>query len=190
MHDDFLQTTLFCELEHCFDVRDVAVDTAVGQQTENMERAAGLFDMPHRVIQRKIIEKNLVLDGFGDAGKFLVDDASGADIEVPDFGVSHLPFGKSDSETARRELDVRIFGEDRVQIRCPGGGNGVSVRGRIETEAVQYHQHGWSFVVHKVCLLSVFCMEIARGCRLTARFLARARESSRKPRHENLSSIF
>ena len=33
MHDDFLQTAHFRELEHCFDVRDVAVDTAVGQQT-------------------------------------------------------------------------------------------------------------------------------------------------------------
>ena len=115
---------------------------------------------------------------------------SGADIEVPDFGVSHLPFGKSDSETARRELDVRIFGEDRVQIRCPGGGNGVSVRGRIETEAVQYHQHGWSFVVHKICLLSVFLYGDRAWLPAHSVLLARARESSRKPRHENLSSIF
>ena len=95
--------------------------------------------MLHGMVQRYIIEENPVVDGFGDASELLIDDASSADVEVTDFGVAHLALRQPHGQTARGELHVRIFGEDRVQVRRVCGGNGVPVGRRIEAETVQYH---------------------------------------------------
>lgn len=139
MDDDLLQTAHFRELEHRFDVRDVAVNAAIGEQPENMQRAVRFLDVLHRMVQRDIIEENPVIDGFGDAGELLIDDASGADIEVTDLGVAHLTLRQPDGQTACGKANVRIFGENRVQVWCACGGNGVPVGRRVETETVQYH---------------------------------------------------
>lgn len=72
MDDDLLQTAHFRELEHRFDVRDVVVNAAIGEQPENMQRAVRFLNVLHRMVQRYIIEENPVVDGFGDAGVCLL----------------------------------------------------------------------------------------------------------------------
>ena len=49
------------------------------------------------VAERLIADKLAVADRDVDPRVILVDDTAGADVQVPDFGIAHLAFGKADA---------------------------------------------------------------------------------------------
>lgn len=64
--------------------------------------------------------------GLVDAREFLIDDSSGADIEVTDFGVAHLAFWQSHRFTISDEFVVGVFLMEVIDERRIGLSEGVS----------------------------------------------------------------
>ena len=50
---------------------------------------------------RGLLEEAAVVDRLADARQVLIDDAAGADVEVPDLGVAHLALGQADGRARR-----------------------------------------------------------------------------------------
>ena len=74
---------------------DMAVHSAVGNESEKMHRCTLLDRTAKNPSQRFIFEELPDFNGPVDPGEILVDDATGADIEMPHLGVAHLPLRQS-----------------------------------------------------------------------------------------------
>ncbi len=120
---------------------DVAVNTAIGEKPENVQGGIFVLYVLDRLAERCIFFKGAVFDGFGNAGKLLIDDATGTDIEMPNFGISHLTLGKSYRKSACLEADTRISLEYFVQVRRHRCLYGIAIFCGIKSESVQYHEH-------------------------------------------------
>ena len=83
--------------------------------------------------------KLAVLNGLGDPGELLIDDAAGADIGVPDFGVAHLPLRQSDVHAGGADQSMRALGQNFAEIRHSRGADGVAVCRGIVAKAVKNH---------------------------------------------------
>ena len=86
-------------------------------------------------------EQLAVLDHQIDAGDIHVNDAPGADVQVPDFAVAHLPVRQSDEAPAGVNQRVRILGEQLVIVRLARQRNGVGIRRRSITPAIEDDQN-------------------------------------------------
>ena len=116
---------------------DVTVHSSVRQQPEYVESARVPADCIDRPEKRLIVEEIPGLDGLGDLKLELVHHPSSPDIEVANFGVSHLalhePYGTPRGleqrgwKLSEQLLDSLGLG---VSIGIPIGGNPV-------TESVQ-----------------------------------------------------
>ena len=72
-----------------------------------------------------------------DARVVLVDDAAGADVEVPDFRVAHLALGQPDVKLGRVDRRVRRRREEARPVRHRGVRDRVVGRGFAAAEAVE-----------------------------------------------------
>ena len=70
-----------------------------------------------RVGERAVGEKRPGTDRASDAGELLVDHAPGAEVEVPDLGVPHLPDRKADAVARGIELREGVAEEVLVEPR-------------------------------------------------------------------------
>ena len=105
-----------------------------------------------RLGEHGVVEQRAVLDRQVDARELLVDDAAGADVEVPDLGVAHLPLGQPDGEPGARERRPRAAREQPVEVgrvarasrRCPAGGSARPKPSMMtrSTRAGCSHAHG------------------------------------------------
>ena len=86
----------------------------VGKQSEQMQLSSAGARVLHGVEQHGMREEFAVLDHQVDAGNVHVHDSSGADIQMPDFAVAHLPFGQSNEGSTRLNERVGIFAEEPV----------------------------------------------------------------------------
>ncbi len=68
----------------------MAVHAAVRQQSHQVQGLVVLFSVLHRIQQDLVPEKAPVPDGPCNPRQFLVNNPTGADIQVPHFGVAHL----------------------------------------------------------------------------------------------------
>ena len=90
-----------------------------------------------------------VQDRFVDSGKVLVDDSAGAEVEMPNFRIAHLAFGKPDIHPARAQAAHWIRRVEMVVIRCLCEKCRVPVRFRglpamrINPPSVPNNQHHW-----------------------------------------------
>ena len=84
-----------------------------------------------------IDEDRAVADGQVDAHQVLEQDAAGADREVADLRVAHLPRRQADRLTRGREARVRVRRPEVVEHRRRGQLDGVSGAGRGEAPAVE-----------------------------------------------------
>ena len=75
---------------------DMAVDAAVRQEPPQVQLFAGALGVLHCLQQGGIFKEVSVLNGFGDLGQILIDDAPRAHVEVSDLGIAHLSVGKPD----------------------------------------------------------------------------------------------
>ena len=88
---------------------DMAVDAPVGEKSQQVERRVVFLHVVHSLEEGRIFEKGAVFDGLRYHGEILVDDPSGAYVEMSYLGIPHLPFGKADSQTAGLERRGRVL---------------------------------------------------------------------------------
>jgi predicted exporter len=91
----------FQEREQMLDVR---VHAAVAKETEEVQLA--LAAALHRLLEQRNILQLLVGDEQINARHVHVDDAAGADVEMADFAVAHLPFRQADERPG--SVDQRV----------------------------------------------------------------------------------
>jgi hypothetical protein len=72
------------------------VNAARRDKPEQMQDAAGAFDMSEALLQDRIGCERSVINCPVDAGHALQYDPAGTEVEMPNLAVALLPFGKSD----------------------------------------------------------------------------------------------
>ena len=125
------------QLEQRADVVDVRVDAAVGDEPEQVDVSPALLRAPERGDERLVLEEAAVLDRAVDPLEVLVEDAAGADRQVADLGVAHLPGGQADGLARRGERRVRVVLPEPVEHRRVGELDGVPRSRRGDAPAVQ-----------------------------------------------------
>ncbi len=90
------------------------MDTAVRCQSHQVEAFAVFLGIFVGSDYLRIFKDAAVGTGTVDFHEVLIDDTSGADIEVSHFGIAHLSVGKPYVFAAGQQLGVRIRGVERV----------------------------------------------------------------------------
>ncbi len=138
---DLIKAAHLCHVEYGEDVIYVAVNAAVGQKAENMQRPASRLCVVHRLDVGRVFKKASVGDGVVYARQILKHDAARAYVRVAYLAVAHLPLGQADIKAGGLELSVSVFREDAVKPRLSGEAHGIAAaRGRY-AEAVHYYEN-------------------------------------------------
>ena len=95
MQVNLLGAPLGCELNHGSDMVLMAVNSARAHESHDVHCLACLYCLVNSAAENLVLEEVTVLDGLGDAGELLVDDAACADVGMADLGISHLALGKT-----------------------------------------------------------------------------------------------
>ncbi len=106
--EDLFAAALLRQPQQRVQVGVVAVDPAVRQKAHDVQGLPAGHGAVHRAGQGGVFIEAAVFHGFRDAGQLLVDDAAGADVGVPDFGVAHLPFGQAHGEARSADPGHRV----------------------------------------------------------------------------------
>ena len=108
-----------------------------------MQPAAARARVFHGAQQRRVGEEFAVLDHQLDAGDVHVDDAAGADVEMADFAVAHLPVGQADEVAAGLNQRVGIFAQQPVVGGLAGQRDGIGLGLGAIAPAVENDQDKW-----------------------------------------------
>src|SRR5258708_37537369 len=114
VNEDAVDAILLRHFQQCVEMSLLRVHAAVGDQTEQMEPPLAHPRMLHRGEQDGMREELAVLDHQVDAGDVHVNDAAGANVEMPDFAVAHLSFRKADERSAGMNERGGIFAQQTV----------------------------------------------------------------------------
>src|SRR6185312_16758513 len=90
--------------------------------------------------QHRVAGERAVRAGVVDARQVLTHDGAGAEVEVADLGVAHLPVRQSYRTAAGGELRVRIRGPQLVEDGRGGERDGVARAGRRKAPAVEHDE--------------------------------------------------
>ena len=126
MHRDLRHELAPRQFQHREQVVLVAVHAAGREQAEQVQRCARARAPRRSRAQFVIGEEAAVLDGRVDAGEVLVDDAPGAEVHVPDFGIAHLPVRQADVAAFGVHQRVRAFGPELAPMRQFGLASALS----------------------------------------------------------------
>ena len=141
MHINLLQIVSFCQLQQSVQVGIVAMHTAVGKQTIQMQCGIVFLTMLHRLQQCGIFKEIAVLNRLCDTCQLLINDTPCAHIQMPNLRISHLPCRQTNVQTAGIALDEGIFLHQSVQNRGLCQLYGIALCFIIQTEAIQNHQN-------------------------------------------------
>ena len=125
------------ELEQRAQVVDVRMDAAVGDEAEQVHVSAPLARTAERRDERLVLEERAVGDRAVDALEVLVEHPAGADRQVPDLRVAHLPRRQPDRLARRGDSRVRILGPQPVEHGRRGELDGVPGTRRRAAPAVE-----------------------------------------------------
>ena len=153
MDEDAGKAVVCGELEESVEVALVRVDSAVGDEAEDVESVVILCRELNRVGEDGVGEEAAVLDGGVAAGDVHVDDAPGAEVEVADLGVTHLPVGEADVVLAGADEGVGVGAEEVVVGGFTGESDGVSIGLGAVTPAVEDGEDD-RFIWHSVVRIS------------------------------------
>ena len=112
-----------------------------GNQAEQVAGAAGGLQPPDQIRQHRVFRQAAVLDREADPRQVLHHHAPGADIEVADLGIAHLPIRQADIQPGGAQQRVRTGRPEPVEIRGLGQTDGIVRRVFAPAPAVQDHQH-------------------------------------------------
>ena len=141
VEDDVGHALLRGQLDRRLDVLPAGVHAAVGDQPEQVQAAARAAPgAVAGVEQRRVFEEAAVGDRVVDPRQVLLDDRPGAEVEMADLGVAHLPVGQPDVAPLGGEFRVRIRAPETVEDGRLGQRDRVARPRRGEAPAVQDHQ--------------------------------------------------
>ncbi len=116
VEDDVGHAFLRGELDRRLDVLPARVHAAVGDEAEQVQSPARALARPLACRrQRLVFEEAAVGDRVVDPGQVLLDDRAGAEVEVADLGIAHLPIGQADVTPLGRELRVRKVAPEAIE---------------------------------------------------------------------------
>jgi hypothetical protein len=106
------------ELDQRAEVIDVAVHAAVGHEPEKVDVRPALLRPLECIPERLVLEEVAALDRAVDSHEVLVDHPAGADREMADLGVPHLPARQADRFPGGFERRVRVAAPELVEDGC------------------------------------------------------------------------
>ena len=123
--------------EHAFEVIDVGVDVAVGEEADEVESGAMSLDVGDHLLPGGALVERAGVDRFGDQRGPLVIDAAAADGVVADFGVAHVVVGgHADGGAVGLEGGVEAGGEQMVEVGLVGGEDEIAFGVLADADAV------------------------------------------------------
>ena len=100
---------------------------AVGKKADEMHDAAARFGTSHDLLPGLALPDGTGSDGICHQRSALRIDLAGADGVVANLGVAHVVVRwHADRRAVGTQADVRVIGEQTVQRRLAGGGNGTA----------------------------------------------------------------
>ncbi len=107
----------------------VRVHTAGAHEADHVQRPATLASASCGLEQRRTLREAAVRDRRVDPGEVLQHGPSGAEVQVPDLGVAHLPRRQPNRILRRPKDGVRPAGQEAAPDRHVRRGHGI--RGRV-----------------------------------------------------------
>src|SRR5436190_6368657 len=98
------------------------MDAAVRHEAEQVDAPSPL----ERALEGGAVEEGSILDRLVHAHQILVEPAAGADRQVPDLGIAHLPRRQPDGLARGHERRVRVLAPEPVEDRRLGQLDGVA----------------------------------------------------------------
>ena len=140
VYERLVDPVLFRNIAQLEQMIERTVHAAVRQQAHEMHLLAVHLRIGERLHDLRILQNRIVAAGPVDLHQILVYDASGADIQVTYFRITHLSVGKADVFAVGQQLRRRIFGLQAVDIDRVGRINHIVVAVIAFAPAVQNHQ--------------------------------------------------
>ena len=84
VHTQLFDIVLLCKIDKSQQMIDVAVDPAIRQQTQQMQRRAVFLHVIDSLEKRFVFKERAILDRLCDHRKILIHYASGSDVEMAD----------------------------------------------------------------------------------------------------------
>ena len=148
MHEHTPEPALLCHIEYCKDMLNMAVDSAVGQKSHDVQRLIIRLGVVHCFGIGWIFEEVAVGYRLGDARQILKHNAARADIRVPYLTVSHLPLRQADVHTRCGKLGIGVLGKYPVKVRGIGPAYGVAGGRGGNAEAIHDNKNGLTHRLH------------------------------------------
>src|SRR5258705_6481755 len=126
MEDDVGNALLRGELDRRLDVLPARVDAAVGDEAEQVQAAARAATGAVACGQQGVVfEEAAVGDRVVDPGQVLLDDRTGAEVEMTHLRIAHLPVGKADVTALGGKFGVWKLRPETIEDRRLGEEDGV-----------------------------------------------------------------
>src|SRR5207248_1977241 len=119
-------------------------------QADQVAGAAAALKLADQIDQRRSARDLAACDGVADARQVLYDDPAGADIEMADLGIAHLPVWEADVAARRAQQGMRARRPEAVECRCSGETDGVVGALLAPAPAVQHDQHHRTAFLHRL----------------------------------------
>src|SRR5690242_12241684 len=130
----------------------MTMDTAITQQTYDMQLRTLLFDVAHRIVQSIVLEESTIGDGIVDQRNVLNDDEASPQVQVSNLRVAHLSHRKTNILFCRPDqcpwtcsapvVDIGYFGELDTVAFCL-----LALAPTVEDGE---HNRTWSFVLSHI----------------------------------------
>ena len=120
----------------------LTVNTAAAHQAHEVQSPAFFLGRRQRFLQDRLGGDGPVRHGAVDPEQVLVDDAPGADVEVPHFAVAHLAFGQAHGLTVGGQGGVGMLVHQPIETGRGGHMHGVVGIGLSDAPAVEDDEGG------------------------------------------------
>ncbi len=138
---DFFRPFFCGQLDHRHNVVFVTVDTTGREQTHNVYRFACGGGFLNRAGQHRVCKEGAFFNFNIQTGQILVDNASGTQVDVSNFGVAHLTIGQTHFQAGRINQCMRTLCPQCIHDRGFSVENGVILLIFAIAIAIQNHQY-------------------------------------------------
>ena len=147
VEEDFGEVVFLCDVGETEDVAHLAVNTAVAEKSHEVDGLAIVTGVGEGVDDLRIGLDGAIGARLVDFDEVLVHDASSTDVEVSDFGVSHLSFRQSHGVAASDELAVRVSVFEAVPERCRHLSNDIALGTGTDAPTVTDDEYGFFHIL-------------------------------------------
>ena len=139
MNEDLPDPFLSCKVDEGEKMVEARVHAAVGKEPHQVERRTGFPGVSDKGGDFRLRGERARFAGAVDAHEVLIDHAACADVEVADFGISHLAGGEPHVFAEGEEFGMRAALHERFKIGRMRGRNGIGCAS-ADAPAVKNHK--------------------------------------------------